>query len=211
MKNCFPYIYDFLEIAFDSPEIKKSIRSIILFGSVATGDYDKESDIDIFVDVASEDAVGMVEAAFKEAEKRFYAVVEKRWSLLGMEMPIKYIVGLLDSYMWEEIKSEVISTGITLYGKYAGVKGGLKHFSLFSYDMSKLDNRKKASFIRNFFGYAQKRGKKVYKKTGYLQEIGGSKLGKNCVLIPIEKSRDVQKFFTSVKLTPEIREIWIKG
>ncbi len=210
MKSPFPYVYDFLTFVFDDKESRKYIKNVILFGSVATGEYDEESDIDLFVDVISENRISDVEKIIRESEKRFYVMVEKKWAVMGMKMPIKCIVGCLDSYTWKEIKSDIISTGISLYGKYTGTKEGLRHFSLFSYGLSKLDNRKKVLFIRRLFGYSQKRKSKEYTTEGYLKEIGGVKLGKNFLLIPVEKSRDMQKFFASFKLTPEIREAWVK-
>lgn len=210
MKNLIPYIYDFLGFVFDDEESKKCIKNIILFGSVATGEYDKQSDIDLFIEPTSDAVSGKVEQIAKEADNRFSTLVEKKWSLIGVELPIRYIIGNLGSYRWKELKSEIISTGITLYGKYVGVKDGLKHFSIFSYDLSKLSNKKKALFIRQFSGYSQKRKGKKYSSAGYLNEIGGVKIGRGAVLVPIEKSGEAHKFFTSFGITPEIREIWVK-
>lgn len=209
MKDPLPYLYDFLTFVFDDKESRKYIKNIILFGSVATGEYDEKSDIDLFVDVTSEAVISKIEKIMRDSEKRFYAVVKKKWALMGIEMPIKFIIGSIDSYMWKEIKSDIISTGISLYGKYAGIKTGLKHFALFSYSLSKLNNKNKVLFIRKLFGYSQRKKSKQYIAHGYMNQIGGIKIGKNSLLIPIEKSRDAQKFFTSFRLTPEIREIWI--
>lgn len=210
MKNLLPYIYDFLGIVFDNQESKKYIKNIILFGSVATGEYDKKSDIDLFVEVNSETVSDKVEEIMKEAEKRFSLIAEKKWAIIGIEMPIRYIVGSLRTYRWKELKSEIISTGIGLYGKYVDIKEGLRHFSLFSYDPSKLNSRKKALFIRKFSGYSQKRNGKTYSTPGYLNEVGSFKTGKNAILVPIEKSGEVHKFFISFGITPEIREVWVK-
>ncbi|MBI2675802.1 MAG: nucleotidyltransferase domain-containing protein [Candidatus Aenigmarchaeota archaeon] len=210
MKDPLPYVYNFLEIVFSNTEARRYIKNAILFGSVATGEYDKESDIDVFIDVSSEEVITKAESIIKDAEKRFYAIVEKKWSLMGMEMPIKCIVGSLGTYRWQAIRNEIISTGISLYGKYSGIKEGLRHFSLFSYDMSELSGRDKSLFVRRLFGYSQKRKGKEYRTAGYLQEAGGLKIGKNAILCPIEKSRELQKLFVSFRLTPEIREIWVK-
>ncbi len=211
MKNLFPYIYDFLTFVFDSSEARKYIKNVILFGSVATGEHDEKSDIDLFVDVNSESNIKKVEKILRDSEKRFYAVVEKKWAVIGIEIPIKPIVGCLGSYTWKELKADIISTGISLYGKYAGIKEGLQHFALFSYDLSKLSNKNKVLFIRKLFGYSQKRNSKKYTTEGYLREAGGVKIGKNSIFIPVEKSRDMQKFFISFKITPEIREVWMKA
>ncbi len=53
MKNLFPYIYDFLSLLSEDDKLKSKIKRIILFGSVARGEADEESDIDIFIDLWS--------------------------------------------------------------------------------------------------------------------------------------------------------------
>ena len=203
-----PYVYDFISLLFDSPDAKKYIKNIILFGSGATGEADKQSDIDLFINV-SESAAGKIELIAKDAEKRFYLSVEKKWSSLGINLPIKYIIADLDTYRWKEIKSEIISTGIVLYGKYEGIKEGLSHYALFNYSINKLEQKKKMKFIRTFWGYRLKKGEKIYEKKGLIAEIGGIRLDSS-ILIPVEKSREIQKAMIGFKVTPEIREVWIK-
>ena len=73
-----------------------------------------------------------------------------------------------------------------------------------------MDNKKKVLLIRKLFGYSQKRNSKEYSTEGYLKELGGIKIGRNSLLIPVEKSRNLQKFFVSFKVTPEIREVWMR-
>ena len=203
-----PYVYDFISLLFDSPDAKKYIKNIILFGSGATGEADKQSDIDLFINTA-ESAAGKIELIAKDAEKRFYLSVEKKWSSLGINLPIKYIIADLDTYRWKEIKSEIISTGIVLYGKYEGIKEGLIHYALFNYSINKLEQKKKMKFIRTFWGYRLKKGEKIYEKKGLIAEIGGIRLDSS-ILIPVEKSREIQKAMIGFKVTPEIREVWIK-
>lgn len=203
-----PYVYDFISLLFDSPDAKKYIKNIILFGSTATGEVDKQSDIDLFINT-SESVAEKIESIAKDAEKRFYLSVEKKWSFLGINLPIKYIVADLDTYRWKEIKSEIISTGIVLYGKYEGIKEGLNHYVLFNYSISKLEQKKKMKFIRTFFGYKLKKQSKIYEKKGLISDIGGIKLD-NSILVPVEKSREIQKVMIGLKITPEIREVWMK-
>lgn len=204
-----PYVYDFVSLMFDSPDVRNYVKSIILFGSAAaTGETDRQSDIDLFINTP-ESSVEKVEAVVRDAEKRFSLSVEKKWSLLGIDLPIKYIVADLDNYRWKEVKSEIISTGVVIYGKYEGIKEGLSHYALFNYSISGLEQKKKMEFIRAFFGYTVGRKGKKHEKKGLIAEIGGIKLN-NSVLVPVEKSRDIQKKMALLKVTPEIREVWIK-
>ena len=47
------YTQDFISLLFQNLD-SGLIRSIVLFGSVSRGDFDKESDIDLFIDLFDE-------------------------------------------------------------------------------------------------------------------------------------------------------------
>lgn len=210
MKNVLPYVYDYISLLFEDNEARKLVRKIILFGSVARGEFDEKSDIDIFIEVSP----GMAERAgdlTRKAEKRFSVVSGKKWLPMGIKNPIRAIAGSLEDPAWEELRSEMISSGITLYGKFEAMPPKMGHYSLFSYSLSGLQQKKKMKLLRGLFGYSMKKKEKTYRQTGMLGEIGGRKLGLNSALVPLEKSRDVQKFFSSFGITPEIREVWIKS
>ncbi len=206
MKNLFPYIYDFLSLVFESQECREYIKNIILFGSVARGEHDEMSDIDIFINTQEVNA-GKLEPLIKEAEKRFGLSIENRWALMGIETPIRYIIGDLETYTWKALKMDIISSGLVLYGKFESVKEDAKHYAMFNYSLSGLPQKNKMRLIRQLFGYRIKKGKKVYEQTGYLKEIGGKK-PESCIFVPVEKSAEVQKLLNSFKITPKITEVW---
>ncbi|MCD6591195.1 MAG: nucleotidyltransferase domain-containing protein [Candidatus Aenigmarchaeota archaeon] len=207
--NIFPYIFDYLSILFEDEEIKKSVRRIILFGSVARGDFDRKSDVDIFVDVP-ETSRGKIEKLVRKAEKRFYSISSRKWELMGVEFPISSIIGDLNAPRWKELKNDIIASGITLYGKYEELPKGLEHYVLFNYSLSPLTQNRKMKLLRRLFGYAIRKGKTVYRQMGVLEKIGGKKLSSNTILIPAEKAREIQKFFTSFGVTPEMKEVWTR-
>ena len=61
-----------------------NINNIILFGSVARGDFDKKSDIDIFVDVANPGKKD--EDCVRKLTDNFYNTkCFEKWKLLGMQ------------------------------------------------------------------------------------------------------------------------------
>lgn len=210
MKNLFPYIYDFLSLLFEDDKIRNMIKRVVLFGSAARNEADKESDIDLFIDVWAKNQIKEVESYSREADKRFYLISGKKWALLGIEHPIKYIVGLLEEDRWKELRLEIAGYGILLYGKYEEQEGNLKHCAIFSYSLSKLSQRKKMEFLRKLFGYKIMKGKKQYSQSGLLDEISGKKLGANIILVPVEKSREISDFLNSFGITPEIRDARIK-
>ncbi|VVB60554.1 Nucleotidyltransferase domain protein [uncultured archaeon] len=210
MKNVFPYIYDFLSLVLEEEDIASKIKRIVLFGSVARGEADEESDIDIFIDVWSKSSIKDVEQYVAEAEKRFYVISERKWSLLGIKLPIKCIVGMLDDDRWKSLRSEIISSGMTLFGKFEEKEEGWAHYAMVNYSLAGLSQAKKMKLLRKLFGYTGVKKKKKYVWHGLLEESGGVKLSSNVILVPVEKSRDVTKLLHSFKITPQIREVRIK-
>jgi len=210
MKNYFPYIYDFLSLVLEETEITGKIKRIVLFGSVARGEADEGSDIDLFIDVWSKSSVEDVKRYVAEAEKRFYIISEKKWSLLGVKLPIKCMVGVLEDAQWRSLRSDIISSGYTLLGKFEEKEGGWTHYALINYSLSALKQAKKMKLLRKLFGYAVKKGKKKYVQPGIIEETGGAKLSSNVLLIPVEKSREIVKLLNSFGITAEIRETKVK-
>ena len=93
-------------------EISK-IKSIILFGSVAIGKADKESDIDIFIDSPDK----KIEKEVKEIIHSFYnsSKLKNYWNLLNIKNEINVIVGQLDNW---KLKDSMLGNAIILYQKY---------------------------------------------------------------------------------------------
>lgn len=209
MRSLLPYAYDYLSLLLEDEGVRSHARSIILFGSAARGDADKYSDVDIFIDAPPE-AAAIISPAVKKAEGRFIAAYGRKWAALGVKNPIKPIIDDINGERWRELKAEVASYGIVLYGRFEARQEGLAHFSLFSYSLSKLPQKRKMRLLRLLFGYSARRGRKVYRQNGLIGEIGGVKLGPNSVLVPVEKSRDVRKAFLAHGVTPEIRELWMR-
>ncbi len=205
--NILPYVYDYISVLLEADDVRKPLRKIILFGSYATGDFDEESDIDIFLDFHDGSDLNRIETLVRKWEKRFYAISSKKWELMGINAPVSSIIGNINDSKWEELKNEIISSGITLYGKFEELPKDLKQCHLFTYSLEKLKQDKKMKLIRVLFGYSTigKTGRK-----GVIYATGGKKLGPNNVLVPAENTREIQKIFNSFGVTPEIREVWIR-
>lgn len=202
----YSYIYDFISLLFEYEDIREKVRKIILFGSVASGEYDEKSDVDIFIDTLED----RIEDEVEEAKKRFREKIKRKWSLKGIENPISYIVGDLENERWSDLKEDIISNGVTLYGKYEELPEKLEYFSLFTYSLSELSQPEKMKIIRKLFGYKTEKQGEVYKKKGIIGKIGGKKLASNVLLVPVKESKKIKEVFSNFGITPKIREVWMK-
>src|SRR3989338_7024376 len=103
-REIYSYLYDFVSRLAERIE-EDSIKQIIVFGSVVRGDFDKESDVDIFVDTKNSSAI---ESIVRKVLNEFYSHSRQTWVLRGVENQIKPIVGDLDSDKWSALKREII-------------------------------------------------------------------------------------------------------
>ena len=90
------------------------VKSVILFGSVANNTFDRESDIDLFIetDKKSADKIQNLLELYEKTEEY------EKFRLEGIENRIAAKIGNLKE--WGELKRSIISNGIILYGKYQG-------------------------------------------------------------------------------------------
>lgn len=206
-KLVIAYIYDFLSHIFEE---KISLRKVIVFGSVARNEFDKNSDIDLFIEPAQKSKIKEIETKVKEIKKRFESEKEHTWKLKNIDYPIKEIIGDLDSPMWKVLKEDLISNGIMLYGKYEELPKKIKHYVLINYSLKNLKQKKKMQFSRKLFGYSIKKNKKLYEQEGIIQQTNARKIAKNILLIPLEEITGIKKLFDDFKVKMEMREVWLK-
>lgn len=194
------YAIDFTSFLIQKTENKEKIKNIILFGSLAREEAEKTSDIDIFIDLLAEN---------KKIEKELLSYLDdftnsakykNYWELFGIKNEIKLTIGKLEN--WKELRSSIISNGILLYGKFKPeIKGG-KHKTFFIWENIK-PNSKRVLFNKQLLGYKQ--GKKFYQ--GLLQKYDGERLGKGCIVIPLEHSNALHSFFKKYKVTVRIKKV----
>jgi predicted nucleotidyltransferase len=183
--------------------IAKDIRNIILFGSVARGDFDSESDIDIFVEAEKGRAIGNEVAKLLSAFEK--SETHEKWKLRGLKNPISVKTGELER--WELYRS-VISSGILLYGKYERLPKDAKYHFLFVLDFRKMDRSRKVKVWRELYGYKQKVGEKVFVSKGILEEISGKKIERGVIAVPAEQKEKILEFIKKNSIKHKIIEIW---
>ncbi len=177
----------------------EGIARIILYGSVARGDFDEESDIDLFID--GDKKIGKaIDKALEDYRdtKKF-----REWRLKGVKNEISAITGELDSEEWKDLKRSIMNTGIILYGKYKAEAEKVNHYVLVSFENIKPD-KKRVSVFRKLFGF------KVNNKRheGMINRINAVRVGKGSILVPIEHFHKVKNYMKEKKIAVKVYDLW---
>ena len=178
------------------------IINIVLFGSVVRGQASKESDIDVFIDVADEKIGEKIEGI----KEKFYKSYKSKsyWNLLGIKNEIHCLIGKLKE--WKPLQRSIISDGIVLFGKYhAEVKTEQWYLFIITQGKSRKMN---LSFWRTLYGYTQKIRKKRYVKIGLIKEYGGIKLARGVAIVPARFSAPLARFLDKSRVSYRITPFW---
>ena len=177
---------------------KIEVTSIILFGSVAKNTFDKESDIDLFIetDKKNENKIKNMLELYKKTKEH------EKFKLDGIENEISIKCGKLNE--WKDLKRSIMSSGIVLYGKYQGKPEKLKHKLLFSLNVGDFERAKKIKVWRKIYGYKQKVGKKMYVSKGLAEK----KLGRGVFLISNENLQEIMDYLIKNKIKYSFFDIW---
>jgi len=197
--NLISFAMAFASYLLQNLKQESAVRNIVLFGSVARNDFDKESDIDIFIDTKEE-----IEKEANDILDSFYSsiIYKKYWKLLGIENEISLKVGDLDKW---ELKRSIISHGIQLYGKYySEIEARL--YSLFVIEF-KGKRSEKLKLWRQLYGYSQKIKNKQYIQQGLIKEYSIRRIGPAVLLVPIENENKLRQFLTENKISHKVIEI----
>ena len=135
-------------VSFVIPKLE-GIKEIILFGSVARKEADKNSDIDLFFNLADASKESILKNFLKiELDKFYKSKFAEVWFNKGIKNPIKIQAGELEKW---KLKRSLISEGIVLYSKYKESPDKLKGYAYFNIVPIK-DIAKRNKIIRILFG-----------------------------------------------------------
>ena len=179
-------------------DVKDNINKIILFGSAAKDEAEKDSDIDLFIDIKK--TTKRAEREIKKIEEQFYDSREASlFKLKKISNKFSIIIGKLDE--WKELKKSIESTGIILYGRYISSKISGRKYAIIFWD--KIE-KNRGAFLNKIYG-VKINGKKY---SGVVERIGGRKLGKSSVMIPVEMKEDILKLLKQYKVNAKIIEVY---
>lgn len=194
------YALSFSSFLLDS-SLGSSIEKILLFGSVARGDFTKESDIDLFIETnpSLEKEIEKILVLFQSSQT--YTL----WKTKGVHHEFSLKIGHLEQW---KLKREVLSSGITLYGKSIEKPETLHYYLLIQLQEQKQAAALQMRFWRKLYGYKQKVADKVYSTQGLIEQCSGKKLGKALFLVPMDKRKIILNFLNKNKMKYQVYEIW---
>ena len=191
------YALDFISFLLENNIIPEKA---ILFGSVVSEEFDKESDIDIFIDINEK------EEKIQRLLTHFEKIKGENWRLKGIENQLSLKIGKLEK--WPELKRSIQSYGILLYGNYKEVPENMNNYALFLLNFDKLKRAKKVSVWRKMYGYSQKVKSKTYSKAGIVKDLQGKKLERGVLAIPSKNIKKIKDFLNQNKVKFKLIEIW---
>ncbi len=198
--NFIAYALDFTSFYLQKTKYKDNIKEIILFGSVARQEASTKSDIDLFIDITKKDS--KMEEEAKNITSAYYNSTKfnSYWKLLGIKNEINVIVG--DLKKWKSLEQSIIANGITLFGKHTPTIKKGTYYCFFVWE-NVTPNSKRVLFNKQLFGYNQHQ--KFY--LGLLQKYNAQKLGKGCIVVPVEQSTIFLKHFQRYKVNVKMRKV----
>jgi predicted nucleotidyltransferase len=186
------HISDLNEIVNAVSKIQGAI-GILLFGSLARGDYDEYSDYDLLV--LFEDKTLM----WQSWDELFQAVGDLKLNLHVIPETLEELKAANSVFLNELFRhGKVLFARLPLEVFLQPVK--LESFCLISYDMSGLSYRNKMRVV--YFLY-HKGG------VGAIATMGGIKLSDGCVLIPSSVSDEITAMLSSFNVETKKLEIYV--
>ncbi len=204
---------EFKDIVFDF--IKRVsdidlIRCIILFGSVARGEADRRSDVDLLVIFDTE----LPPESIKEREKigEIALDLEKKYDRsIQIVFTNKNFDGLDRRFVEETLRE-----GIILYGRNPEIsaeKLKLEPFTLIYFSLKRLSKSDKMRVRKALYGHRtlKKYKGKVYKSEvkGLVEEFGGMRTGIASVIIPARRTKEFLEVLKKFGVKYHTLDVWL--
>ena len=105
---------------------------------------------------------------------------------------------------WESLHKSIASTGIVLYGPYEERKLplGVRHFIIVFWDNI---GKNRGSFLNKIYGVKIKDKKYL----GLLGKYNGKKLGKSCILFPVQYKENLFELIKKHKVNAKVIDVFV--
>ena len=193
-----------LEDIKELSQLYPTIQAVILFGSVAHGQEQQESDIDVCLVLKNSNAQQDIQNQLLALEKKYDKNINVIFTNTTFES--------LDRHLIETLLRE----GILLHGSFPKIpiqQLELEPYEIFKFDLSNISQSEKMKIKRLLYGITTKkqyRGK-IYenKQQGLVDELGGIRIGIASLLIPEKASWQVEGTLRHYKIPLRKITIWL--
>ncbi len=182
---------------------KDGLVGIVIFGSVARGEEDKKSDLDLCI-IQSKNIRNEISNRLLDLEKKYSVNV-------NVIFTDEHFTDL-DRYLVEVILRE----GVAIIGKMPDVsikRLELEPYWVIKYDLSRLTHSDKMKLKRLLYGLnTKKRYKgKLYesKREGIIEKSGGLRVGIASILVPEKEAREVEKLIKQFNVSIRKIPVWM--
>jgi predicted nucleotidyltransferase len=187
-----------------------TVRSVILFGSVAKGEADARSDIDILIVFDTLGSIGRIKG--RREISRIALNLEKKFD--------KNIQIVFTNRKFDKVDRQFVehlfSEGIVLYGSVPQIdvkKLRLEPHTLVYFSLKKLSKADKMRVKKALYGHKtiKKYKDRVYRSeiVGLVEQFGGRRTGIASVLIPAKKSKEFVEALKRFGVDYESLNVWV--
>ncbi len=187
------------------------VAYIFLFGSVAKGEADRRSDVDILI-VLDTDNSDFEEMDAKTRISELALTLEKEFDRNIQVIFTNKKYERLDAHLIEE----VLKDGIILFSKSPSINvQGLEfdHYMLVTFSLKKLTSNEKMKVKRIFYGFKTKKIIKGvtyrYEDKGLVQKLGCLRIGAGVITVPKKNIIALEKELNNLKLKFKTVDLWM--
>lgn len=174
------------------------VKTVVLYGSFARGEYTSRSDIDLLILTTEKKTLGKIQDKIIVLERETGRNIQP--TIRTLEELKTTDTGLLQNIFQE---------GKVLYLRGASdIPSAIllqqKPCLIYTFQLNGLTQKDKARFNRQLYEVT----KKDYKYKGVLQELGGQKLSAGCILVPHSEKQKIEKFFRQFAVRFIQMKVW---
>lgn len=209
MNDLVAYTYDFVSyLTLQQFFSRYAVRQIILYGSSVRGDYNRKSDIDVFIDISTLKNINSLKS-FVEKSKNDFLNSErlKKWINLNIKDEFNIIIGNLKDKKWSVLRRSMHSHAVVLWGRYyEGVNEDLEPHALLKWSVGAKEVNKRVNLARKLYGYSQK-GKHYQ---GIFEKFNIKPIDDGIAIVPSEHVNTFRKIFNELGARYILRDIYVK-
>jgi len=187
-------VYEKIERVADRVKTVKGVVGVVLFGSYSRGDYDEGSDVDFLV-------------VFDDRGALYKGVKEVYMTTSQSDLFFQVVCLTVDELKGSPLLGSALREGKVYYAS-EDVKKLLtpihKPYALITYSTANLNAKERVLFTQRLEG----RGRGRYRYEGLVGELGGFKVGRGVMMIPMENLKTKTPHLGKKGINYVIRHVW---